>query len=87
MESGPVFHDLHFKSKYPRMNPMNITINGQKKSLASSQNLEEIVKLFSLTPGVLIAEVNGTIIKKNQWNEINVNDGDTIELVGFVGGG
>ena len=73
---------------------MNITLNGQKKELFSPQSLGEVVSRFSPSceslsagPAVLIAEVNGTIVKKAQWDEIRVNDGDTIELVSFVGGG
>ncbi len=66
---------------------MYIMLNGQKKEILPPQNLREVVGRFSPSSAVLIAEVNGTIIKKNQWDEIHVNDGDTIELVSFVGGG
>lgn len=66
---------------------MHITLNGQKKETPSSQSLGEVVNRFCASPAVLIAEVNGTIVKKNQWDEIRINDGDTIELVSFVGGG
>ena len=66
---------------------MNITLNGQRKEILPAQNLREVIGRFAQGPAVLIAEVNGTIIKKDQWDEIPVNDGDTIELVSFVGGG
>ncbi len=66
---------------------MYITLNGQKKEVSPSQNLRDVIVQFSQSPAVLIAEVNGTIVKKKQWDEICVNDGDTIELVSFVGGG
>ena len=66
---------------------MHIVINGQKKEIFAAQNLREIVDRFSSNPAALIAEVNGTIVKKAQWDAVSVNDGDTIELVSFVGGG
>ncbi|OGX28511.1 MAG: thiamine biosynthesis protein ThiS [Omnitrophica WOR_2 bacterium RIFCSPHIGHO2_01_FULL_52_10] len=66
---------------------MHIMINGQKKKIFAAQNLREIVGQFSSNPAALIAEVNGTIVKKTQWDAVSVNDGDTIELVSFVGGG
>ena len=66
---------------------MHIILNGQKKEIFPPQNLREVIGRFSPSPAVLIAEVNGAIVKKNQWDEIRVNDGDTIELVSFVGGG
>jgi len=66
---------------------MHIMINGQKKEIFAAQNLREIVDRFSSNPAALIAEVNGAIVKKAQWDAVSVNDGDTIELVSFVGGG
>ncbi len=66
---------------------MHIMINGQEKEILPSQNLREVIGRFSKNPAILIAEVNGTIIRNAQWDAVNVNDGDTIELVSFVGGG
>ena len=66
---------------------MYITLNGQKKEIAASQSLREVVGKFASSPAVLVAEVNGAIVKKNQWDETRVNDGDIVELVSFVGGG
>ncbi len=66
---------------------MHVTINGQKKEISPSQNLREVIGRFSQSPAVLIAEVNGAIVRKAQWDALGVNDGDTIELVSFVGGG
>ncbi len=66
---------------------MHIILNGQKREVFPPQSLREVAGRFAPSPAVLIAEVNGTIVKKNQWDEIHINDGDTIELVSFVGGG
>jgi sulfur carrier protein len=66
---------------------MNITLNGRTKEIARTQNLREVVQRFSPHPFPVIAEVNGAIIKNLQWDEVIIRDGDTIELVGFVGGG
>ncbi len=66
---------------------MNITLNGQGKEIFPPQNLQEVVRRFCPSPAVVIAEVNGTIVKKAQWDALSVHDGDTIELVSFVGGG
>ena len=66
---------------------MHITLNGQKKEIVPSQNLREVVGRFAASSAVLIVEVNGAIVKKDRWDEIPVKDGDTIELVSFVGGG
>jgi len=66
---------------------MKIIVNGQKKSFSDSPTLKEAVEQFSQCPLRVIAEVNGTIIKQTQWEQTTLNDNDTVELVGFVGGG
>ena len=66
---------------------MNIIINGQTRQLPNSLNVSEIVGKFCKEKTPVIAEVNGEIVQKLQWDEIILKDGDTIELVSFVGGG
>ena len=66
---------------------MKITLNGTEKNLTQMQNLREIVAQFCKNTERVIAEVNGQIIKNPQWEETVLKDGDTVELVSFVGGG
>ena len=69
---------------------MKITINGQTKELTSSANLKEVISQFckdERSSSRIITEHNGNIIKCAQWQDTPVKDGDTIELVNFVGGG
>ncbi|MBC2425400.1 sulfur carrier protein ThiS, partial [Clostridium beijerinckii] len=35
----------------------------------------------------IVVELNGEIISKSQYNQINIKDGDSLEVVSFVGGG
>ncbi len=66
---------------------MKITINGQEKEFTSSVNLKKVIEQFCKDSQHVIAEVNGTIIKSQVWPEKNLSNGDTVELVNFVGGG
>jgi len=66
---------------------MKVKINGQEKDLNGSSTLKKAIEQFSKDTSRIIAEVNGKIIKGNQWEQTFINDGDTIELVSFVGGG
>ena len=65
---------------------MNITINGTSQQLTSTK-LSDIVGSFCPQPKHVIAELNGTIIPSHQWEKIPLKEGDTLELVTFVGGG
>lgn len=66
---------------------MKITVNGQNKELSQAVNLKNIIETYCKNTQRVIAEVNGQIVKCSRWEQIVLNDGDTIELVSFVGGG
>jgi len=66
---------------------MKITINGKSQALTSAQNLTEFVNAFCKQPRHVISELNGVIITPEQWSQTNLQDGDVLELVTFVGGG
>lgn len=66
---------------------MQITLNGQQKELTQTQSLQGVIDQFCKNSHLAIAEINGNIVKNTQWEKTAVKDGDTIELVRFVGGG
>ena len=66
---------------------MNITINGKQHPLNAAQNLTDIVNAYCKTPKHVISELNGSIIPSDKWANTSLKDGDTLELVTFVGGG
>lgn len=69
------------------VNLMKITLNGQVREFPNTPNLQNIIGQFCKNKNPVIAELNGEIIKNPQWGETTVKEGDTIELVSFVGGG
>ena len=66
---------------------MNIIINGTPQQLSSAKNLSDIVSAYCKQSKHVITELNGTIVSSDQWIQTNLQDGDTLELVTFVGGG
>jgi len=66
---------------------MNIIINGKSQQLASAKNLSDIVSSFCKQPKHVITELNGAIVPSGQWAQTNLQDGDALEIVTFVGGG
>jgi sulfur carrier protein len=66
---------------------MNIIINGTSQQLASTKKLSEIVSTYCKQPKHVITELNGAIVPSDRWTQTNLQDGDALELVTFVGGG
>ncbi len=65
---------------------MQIILNGSAINTESS-NLAVLVKTQGLDPSSLVIEHNLNVVKQDSWATTPVRDGDTIELLNFVGGG
>ena len=66
---------------------VNIIFNGRQKGLTQPTSLKSLVEQSCRDSNHVIAELNGIIIKNHQWDKTVLKDGDTLELVNFVGGG
>ena len=66
---------------------MLITLNGREKNIASAANLRNLIEHCSPANTHVIAEVNGTVVKRDGWEQTAIREGDRVELVNLVGGG
>ncbi len=65
---------------------MKIKLNG-KNIESNSHNLMDLVMEKGFDPASLVAEVNLQVIRQDAWEKLALKDGDSIELLSFVGGG
>ena len=65
---------------------MHIILNGEQTAI-SSPALLAMMKEKGFDPDTVIAEVNFRLIKKDDWEQTGLAEGDTVELLSFVGGG
>jgi sulfur carrier protein len=67
---------------------MNISINGSLKQFEhENMTISALVLTLNLTGKRLAIEKNGEIVPRSQFAEVNLQDGDVLEIVGAVGGG
>ena len=66
---------------------MKLTVNGSVKEIDKIANVEELVHSLVETDKGLIVELNEKIIKRDNWKQQAVVEGDIVELIKFVGGG
>lgn len=66
---------------------MKITINGEKRELAESATIVELLEKLELSNQKIAVELNKEIVRKKDWENIFIEDADKIEIVHFVGGG
>ena len=66
---------------------MKIIINGQPREFNAPVDLQAVITVCLADKRLVIAELNGQIIKTPLWAATPVREGDQLELVSFVGGG
>jgi sulfur carrier protein len=66
---------------------MQVTINGSLREVPDNVTVRELVVHLGLADGPVAVEVNREIIVRAEHATRHVSNGDTIEVVQFVGGG
>lgn len=66
---------------------MRISLNGEAKDLDDETTLLGLVEQLSLAPERLAVELNREVVRRADWSDIKLSDGDRVEIVHFVGGG
>lgn len=63
-----------------------VKINGAHLAL-DNKNLLEYLNECGYSPALIAVEINGEIIPKSLYESTVFSDGDSVEIVSFVGGG
>jgi sulfur carrier protein len=67
---------------------MKFFINGIAKQFDNeNMTISALVLTLNLTGKRLAIEKNGEIVPRSQFEQVQLNDGDKLEIVGAVGGG
>lgn len=66
---------------------MNVTVNGDARELTLGTTVLELIQEFNLKPEVVAAQVNDTILNRDDFTIKTLEDGDVVELIRIVGGG
>ena len=66
---------------------MKVFINGETREIESSLNLRELLRRFDLPAERVAVELNREVVRKKDWETIEIREADKIEIVHFVGGG
>ena len=66
---------------------MKVTVNGKEILMEEEKNVERYLKECGYQMKRIAVELNGDILPKYQYSETMLKDGDSMEVVTFVGGG
>ena len=66
---------------------MEILLNGESRTVGEGLTLQELVREMGFLEKPVVCEVNLAIISRKDWAGTVLSPGDTVEVIGFVGGG
>ena len=65
---------------------MQLKINGQARDFAGPLTISQLLQQLDLAPERVVVELNQAILTTDAHNT-QLKDGDTLEVIQFVGGG
>jgi thiamine biosynthesis protein ThiS len=66
---------------------ITVCVNGDAREIPAGLTVEGLLAHLSLSPRMVVVEHNGDILRREALADAVVQEGDTLELVHFVGGG
>jgi len=66
---------------------ITITLNGEERGVPAGLTVRGLLAHLELHERLVVVERNKEIVRRQQYGEVSIRAGDTIELVHFVGGG
>ena len=68
--------------------PLEITLNGDRRTIAASSTVASLLDSLALDARLVVVERNREILRdRASFPQVELVEGDTIEIVHFVGGG
>lgn len=66
---------------------MKLQINGDTREVTSPLTLAGLIEQLGMKQDRVAVELNREIARRETWSEVNLAEGDRLEIVHFVGGG
>lgn len=66
---------------------LRIEVNGKHRTVERGRTVRGLLEELGLDPRVVVVERNREIVRRDALGETELLDGDSLEIVHFVGGG
>jgi sulfur carrier protein len=66
-----------------------VTVNGERRELAAGATVASVVELLDVTPGArgIAVALDGEVVSRSRWQQAELEDGASIEVVAAIQGG
>ncbi len=66
---------------------ISIELNGEARTIADSESVQDLIDALSLTSQALAVAVNREVVPRAKWREYRFAGGDKVDVVRAIGGG
>lgn len=66
---------------------MKIWVNGELRDLEGARSINDLIKALALPAAAVLVEHNAQALRREEWNERTLADGDRIEILRIAAGG
>lgn len=66
---------------------LRVEVNGKDREVSSGRTVAGLLEDLDLDGRLVVVELNRQIIRRTEIADVELRDGDRIEIVHFVGGG
>lgn len=69
------------------MTDLRVVVNGDERRVPGPATLLDLLTHLGLDPRRVVVELNREIVRRPRLGDTSLSEGDSVELVHFVGGG
>jgi len=66
---------------------LSVTLNGEPHRFPAGSTVADLVASLDIPKERVAVERNREVVRRAEWEAVALEDGDTLEVVHFVGGG
>lgn len=66
---------------------MQVTLNGESRDIRPGCTIAALLAELGINRKTVVAQINDDIVDNASFDATLINEGDTVELIRFVGGG
>jgi thiamine biosynthesis protein ThiS len=66
---------------------IEVVVNGNPRRVPEGLNVAGLLAFLAIDPARVAVELNWQIVRKTEWDSATIDDGASVEIVWFVGGG
>ncbi len=66
---------------------IRVHLNGEDRDVPAGVSVRGLLESLDIEPEIVVVERNREILSRGRYDDVAVLEGDTLEVVHFVGGG